>query len=284
MQGQCNGKWKLKKIIEQNIMDKDKTDGLSNKTDINADKFEAALYTDLNLVKQLVKSKEDLRIAVPIPKDYEWMWNSERVYVSVLDMLNWLAYGLYEYHNESEICHKSYNAKGKQVLNDCINPSIIYKKAIDCINWICDKFSIVNYDLKDYSQYRLLRHVLFDNEGWLDDDEIKEALQKGFKQIDLNLINEAEKGNGISVYTLVKQGANYKIDPEDDTDESSIASILGTDLSYHSSSLISYLSHRDKYSFSDSYDILSSLYQVGVSNYILDIVMMNEIENNPKEQ
>jgi hypothetical protein len=257
-------------------MDKGKKDGFLKKTDINADKFEATFYADLNLVKQLVKSKEDLRIAVPVPKGYEWMWSSQRVYVSVLDMLNWLAFGFYKYHNENEICHKLYNAKGKQILNDCINPSNIYKNVIDCINWICDKFSIVNYDLKDYSQYRLLRHVLFDNEGWLDEDEIKEALQKGFRQIDLNLINEAEKGNGISVYALVKQGANYKIDPDNDTDESSIVSILESDLSFHLLLLISYLYHRGKFSFSDSYDMLSCLYQVGVSNYILDIVMLND--------
>ena len=255
-----------------------------SKININADKFEATFYTDLNLIKQFVKSKEDLLIAVPVPKDYEWMWSNQKVYISVLDMLNWLTWGFYEYHNENEICHSSYDAKGKQILNDCINPSIIYRNATDCINWICDKFSIVNYDLKDYSQYRLLRHVFFDNEGWLDEDEIKEALQKGFRQIDLDLINEAEKGNGISVYALVKQGANYKIDPDDNTDESSIVSILGSDLSFHSLSLISYLCHRSNFSFSDSYDMLSSLYQVGVSNYILDIVMMNEFENNPKEQ
>jgi len=258
-------------------MDKNKKNGLLEKTDMNADKFEAAFYADLNLIKRLVKSKEDLKIAVPVPKDYEWIWSSQKVYISVLDILNWLAFGFYEYHNENEICRKMYNEKGKQILKDCINPSIIYKNAIDCINWICDNFSIVNYNLKDYSQYRLFRHVFFDNEGWLDEDEIKEALQKGFRQIDLNLINEAEKGNGISVYTLVKQGANYKIDPEDDgIDESSIVSILGLDLNFHKLSLISYLCHRSKFSFSDSYDMLSSLYQVGVSNYILDIVMMND--------
>jgi len=257
-------------------MDKDKKYGLLEKNDVNADKFEAAFYADLNLIKQLVKSKEDLRIAISVPKDYEWMWNSQKVYTSVLDMLNWLAFGFYEYHNENEVCRNMFNAEGKQILKDCINPSIVYKNVIECINWICEKFSIINYDLKDYSQYRLLRHVFFDNEGWLDEEEIKEALQKGFRQIDLNLINEAEKGNGISVYTLVKQGANYKIDPDDDTDESSIVNILGSDLSFHSLELISYLCHRDSFSFSDSYDMLSSLYQVGVSNYILDIVMLND--------
>ena len=245
-------------------------------TDINAIKFEAAFYADLSLIKQFVKSKEDLIIAIPIPKDYSMMWDNQSVYVSILDMLNWLVFGLYEYHDENEISHDSYDAKGIQILNDCINPSIIYNDAIDCINWICDKFSLINYDLKDYSQYRCLRHFLMDNEGWLNEDEIEEALQKGFRQIDLDLINESEKGNGISVHTLVKQGANHKIDPEDYTDESSIVSILGSDLSFHLLSLISYHCHRNKFLFSDSYDMLSSLYQVGVSNYILDIVMMND--------
>jgi hypothetical protein len=257
--------------MENNIIE-----NLLKKTDTDAIKFEAVFYADLNLVKQHVKSKEDLQIAVPIPKSYEWMWKNQSVYVSILDVLNWLAYGFYEYYNENEVCRQEFDEKGNQTINECVNPSAIYKNVINCINWICDKFSIVNYDLKDYSQYRLLRHVLFDDEGWLEDNEMKEALQKGYRQIDLDLINESEKGNGVSVYTLVRQGANYKIDPEDYTDESSIVAILGSDLNFHTLSLISYLCHRDRFSFSDSYDMLSSLYQVGVSNYILDIVMMDD--------
>lgn len=251
------------------------TDDLS-KGNNNVIKFEAAFYADLNKLKRLVRSKEDLKLAIPVPKGYYWMWKNQNVYINILDILNWLAFGLYEYCSEKEICHNSYDAKGVQILNDCINPSVVYNDAINCINWICDKFSIKNYDLKDYSSFRPLRHCLLDEEGWLDEDEIKEALQHGYRQIDLDLINASEKCNGELVYALVKQGADYNIDPEDHTDESSIINILGSDLSFQMLPTISYHCRRDKFSFSDSYEMISSLYQVGVSNYILDIAMMND--------
>lgn len=244
--------------------------------DINSEKFQGAFYADLNLIKKLIKSKNDLEIKIPVSKDNEWLWGSKSISISVLDILNWLAFSLYEYYNKNKICHRNFNAKGEQTLNDCINPSVIYHNAIDCINWICNEFSIVNYNLKDYSEFRVLRHIFFDDDGWLDDDEIKEALKLGYLQIDLELINESEKGNGKSVYSLVKQGANYKIDPVDYSDVSAIVSILDPDLCYHTLLLISYLCKLEKYSFSESYDMLSSLYQVGVSNYILDIVISNE--------
>lgn len=240
----------------------------------NIAKFEAAFYADLSLLKQLVKSKSDLTIAVPIPKHYYWMWGKTHLNISILDILNWYSFWLYEYYDENKICHNFYNPEGIQVLSDCINPSKIYDETIHCINWVCNKFAIVNYDLKNYSQYRLLRHCLMDDEEWLDDDEIEEALKRGFRQIDLDMINESEKGNGIPVYSLMKKGANYKIDPIDYSDDSSIVEILGSDLSFNGLSLISYLCRRDEFSFADSYNMLACLYQTGVSNYILDIVMM----------
>lgn len=250
-----------------------KTDDLS--IDIsNTAKFDAVFYTDLRLLKQLIKSKSDLTIAIPIPRHYYGMWNNTHIYINILDILNWFAFWLYEYCDEYKIYHNFYNAKGNQILNDCINPSAIYNDTINCINWICDKFAIVNYDLKDYSKYRLFRHCLMDDEDWLDDDEIEEALKRGFRQIDLDLINESEKGNGIPVYSLMTKGANYKIDPIDYSDKSSIVEILGSDLSFNELSLISYLCRKDEFSFADSYNMLSCLYQTGVSNYILDIVMM----------
>ena len=87
--------WKRKiKKIELHIMMK--ADESLKETDTNAIKFEAAFYADLSLIKQLVKSKEDLIIAIPISKDYCIMWNNQSVSVSILDMLNWLVFGFYE--------------------------------------------------------------------------------------------------------------------------------------------------------------------------------------------
>lgn len=245
--------------------------------DRNIELFMAAFYADLNSLQTLIIKKTDMQLRISLPDgSYKWYWDNPYVEVNVLDILNWGVYGLYQYYDEDLLCHNMYNAENIQILNECINPSMYYYKAIECIDWLCDKFDIINYQLKDYSRYRTLRHFMDEDENWLDEDEVKEALGKGFREIDLNLINEAEKGNGASCYSLVKKGACYKIDPADYTEDSLILEILGSDRSFHTLGTISYLSDRTKWSETDAYDMLSGLYQVGVSNYILDIVMMNE--------
>ena len=79
---------------------------------------------------------------------------------------------------------------------------------MQCINWIGSEFNIINYRIKDYSQYSVFRHFLSAEEAWLNEEEISDALKEGFCELNLLLINEAEKGNGIKVYDLMKKGAN----------------------------------------------------------------------------
>jgi hypothetical protein len=242
--------------------------------------FKAAYYADLNAIKSFVNTKDDLQIKIPVKEgDYILYWGSSHVFISILDILNWAAYGFYEYIDRDVVCHKMFDANNVQIINNCINPARYYEKVMNCIEWICNKFSIINYTLKDYSRFRLLRHFIDGDENYLDENEIKEALQRGFKQIDLDLINEAEKGNGITCYALIKNGANYKIDPIDYSGESLIVGMLDGDLSFHFLLLISYLHNEKEFDAADCYDMLSSLYQVGVSNYILDIIAMAENRN-----
>lgn len=247
------------------------------KQDRNIELFMAAFYADLDVLQKIIVNKTDTKIKIPLlDGDYKWYWNNPYVEVNVLDILNWAAYGFYEYYDEDCLCHNIYNAMNTQISNECINPSEYYYKVIECIDWLCNKFEIINYQVNDYSRYRALRHFKDEDENWLDEDEMRDNLEKGFREIDLNLINEAEKGNGISCYSLVKKGADYNIDPVDYTEDSLILEILGSDMSFHTLETISYLSDRNKWDETDAYDMLSSLYQVGVSNYILDIVMTKD--------
>lgn len=245
--------------------------------DRNAELFKAAYYADLNTIKKLVKTKKDLQVDIPFNDGgYAMYWNSSCVSISLIEILNWAAYGFYEHVEDTTICHRMFDANDVQVLNDCINPSEYYQRVIDSIEWICNKFSIANYQLKNYSYYSPLSRVYFDDETYLCDDEISEALQKGFRQIDLDLINVAMKGNGVACYELVKKGADYKIDPLDYSDSSLIVDVLGTDNAFHMLRVISYLCHKERFKINDFYSMLSSLYQVGVGNYIIDIVKLNE--------
>lgn len=245
--------------------------------DKDAELFKASFYADLPVIKRLVKTKDDLRIKIPIKDgDYALFWNDNYVFISILEVLNWSAFGFYEYTEKNSLCHRMFDANNVQVLNDCINPSEYYKNTLNCIEWICNKFSIHNYHLKDYSYYSPLSRFLFDDEEYLTDDEIEDALKNGFQKIDLDLINVAIKGNGIASYKLIKKGANYNKDPLDYTDGSLIIDVLGADNSFHILQIISYLHHKERFSTHEPYEILSSLYQVGVGNYILDIVTIEK--------
>lgn len=235
--------------------------------------FKATFYADLAVIKSLVKTEDDLQIRIPIKKgDYTLSWNDNFIFINILEILNWSAFGFYEYFEETELCHRSFDANKVQTLNDCINPCEYYKNVMNCIEWICNKFSIQNYHLKDYSYYSPLRRFLFDEEEYLMDEEVKEALIRDFRQIDLDLINVAIKGNGVISYELIKKGANYNTDPIDYTEESLIVEILGADNSFQTLYTVSYLCHKEKFDSFEPYDILTSLYQVGVGIYILDIV------------
>lgn len=236
--------------------------------------FKATFYADLNAIKDLVKCKDDLDIKVAIKEgDYKYYWDNDFISISILDILNWSAFAFYEYIERDSICHKNFNAKNILTINDCINSSAHYYKVMDCIDWICTTFSIKNYQLKDYSRFRALRHLLGQDENWMDEGEMKDALNDGYLKLDLDLINEAEKGNGITCYSLIKIGANYKIDPLDKSEGSTIVDVLDSDLSFQMLHLISFLSAPSSFVISDSYDMLSCIYQVGVSNYILDIIL-----------
>ncbi|MCK9254182.1 MAG: hypothetical protein GX793_08105 [Bacteroidales bacterium] len=238
------------------------------------DKFKATFYADLSSLKELIQSEKDLLISIPTPrKDYDLFWDQNYINISILDILNWAAFGFYEYFETDNICTEIHNAKKELISKKCINPQKYYYQVIECLDWICSKFEINNFEIKDFSSYRYLRHFLFDNEGYLDEEDIKDALKTGFRKIDLDLINAAEIGNGIECNRLISEGANYKIDPLDFTDVSLIIEILDGDLYFHTLNLISYLSEINKYDKNDYYEMLSSLYQVGVSNYILDIII-----------
>lgn len=151
--------------------------------DQNIELFMAAFYADLNVLQKLIGNEFDMQVRIPIlSKELEDYWGNEYVEINVLDILNWAANGFYEYFDEDNLC--VIHSYDDQDVRTCINPSEYYSKVLACIVWLCDNFKINNFTIKDYSRYRLLRHVICDDENWLDADEIKEALEKGYREIE----------------------------------------------------------------------------------------------------
>ncbi len=242
--------------------------------DTNIQLFKAAYYADLDALKEIIRNKEDLMIRIPTPGgSYDSYFLNQQVNISVLDILNWSNYGYYQWYDKEIYIQRSIDNEG---VNHEIsfNAALFYQKIIDCIEWICHTFKISdNYQLKDISKYRALRHFLDKNENWLDDEEMKDYLEQGFRKLDLDLINEAEKCNGIAVYHLMKEGASPYIDPiENDPEESSIFFILDASCGLYAIQSIAYVCDEKGFDSSDCYHMLASLYQFGVSKYILDII------------
>ena len=192
---------------------------------------------------------------------------------SIIDILNWQNFVFYEYFNDQQTSYRSID-RYKAEYQVSFNPSLHYKNAINWLHYFCGLFEIANYKIVHYSKFRLLRHLLFFDENWLDQDEIVDAIARGFKQIDLDLINEAEKGNAIKVYELVQTGADPDIDPTDSSTISCLLGIIGSDWEYHTMLTKQTIGDKELFDSKEPYEVLESLYQAGVSKYILDIVYL----------
>ncbi len=242
--------------------------------DTNIRLFKAAYYADLDALKGIITNKEDLMIRIPTScGSHNSNWENQEVKISVLDILNWSNYGYYQWYDKEIFTQRSIDNK-KVIHEISFNATLFYQKIIDCIEWICHTFKISdNYQLKDISKYRALRHFLGEEENWLDDEEMQEYRSMGFLKSDLDLINEAERCNGITVYHLMKEGASPYIDPMDNKpDESYVFFMLDTSCSLYAIQSIGYLCDEIGFDPSDCYHMLASLYQFGVSQYILDII------------
>lgn len=241
--------------------------------------FRAVYFAEIESLKTLVKTVDDFNISIAFPKDthqeYKIYWETECIRINILHLLNWMNYTFYEYFDSEETSYQLfYHEKLKYTVS--FNPALHYKNTIACLEWICNTFGINNYYIKDYSRYRLLRSFVFEEDYWLSDDDMKDALDKGFQQLDLDLINQAEIGNGIKVYDLIKKGANPAINPIDLEEVGSIYSIIESDFLFHKLETKKYLGEKDIFKDENSYYMLESLYKAGVSNYILDIIYYNK--------
>ena len=230
------------------------------------DLFKAAFYADLDTIKQTVKEEEDLVLHIPVPEgSYKLFWKEDVMRCSILDMLNWIGWGIYPFYEQDNLFKTNSNPGD-------LYPRTYYHNTVACIDWICKRFSICNYKLKDYSYFRPLRHFLFEGEGWMNDSDISEALAAGYRLMDLELMNLAACGNGIACYKAIKRGANYRIDLLNRGSGGDIEDMLSSAASYEMAAFVRYVSDPDAFQAADPYDVLTSLFKIGVGQYILDIL------------
>jgi hypothetical protein len=239
--------------------------------DKNIQLFSAAYYADIKQLKIILQSVDDLHISLKVPAgDYCSLWKDNKIDLSVLDILNWHSYAFW---NDYETT--SYKVGSRPIdYATGFNPSGFYCRVLEAIEWLCHAFQIKsNYALKDYSHYQFFQNCT--GENWLDEDEVKELLLKGFRRIDIDLANAAQAGNGQQVYTLLKQGASAAVDLFDEKPYvGTVYDSLVSSASYNGIETIKYLND-ETFRSGECYPMLSSLYQIGVNEYILDILELS---------
>lgn len=242
--------------------------------DYNSLLFKAAFFAEFDIVRKLLKTKDDLYIKIAQPEGYGYPFSNSIVNVNVLDVLNWGYYGLYKYCNKKMVCVEvKYHDQTQK--SYCVNIKRHITSLINCINYICERFLISNFYLKDYSYYRPLMYTLDDDEEWFGTfEEISEVIEYGYANKDIDLMNYAIKGNGIKCYELIKEGAKSRVKNRYAEDEYSIEDNLHFRNGIKYNDLIEYLSEKEKFNPNNIYYMLETIHSVGVSSYILDILSL----------
>jgi hypothetical protein len=110
-----------------------------------------------------------------------------------------------------------------------ISPKHIYEDTLVCIKYLSEKFLISDLDREHYlkivDEYTASDDCVYF--AFHHEDEVKAYIEKGYRQIDVDLANAVYRGNVEKVMELLKQGANPDFDPEHDG--STILDILGSE-------------------------------------------------------
>ncbi len=218
--------------------------------------FYAAYFVQKDKLRSLIATHEDLLIRIQVwEKDArKYFWPTYYIEVSVIDLLSWVTHSLYRYATGEE---EGMRRK--------------YYDAVECLEVLCDKFEINNYKLVDYSAFRPLRHVLSEEDEYLDDDQIAQYISEGFRKIDLYLINYAERGNAPACWKLIKEGANPNIDPIDGLERGVAIDIVDYSPSFYCFFLDNFV-QKGIYPNMGCVDMLADLYKTAMTDYIGDIL------------
>lgn len=160
-------------------------------------------------------------------------------------------------------------------------PSEEYKRVMNCIE-ILKPFS-QSADI-DYSKNSTLVYVCTKEEEYMNEEEMQEYLEEGYRLIDLQLINSVYRRDETEVRDLLKKGANPFTDPLDKKEESLILDSLACNDSFAFTQIISYRSHPEKlgdYSDDVIFHMYRLLYQAGSSSRLFQLILSeNKIRND----
>ncbi len=234
-------------------------------TDKQFEIFLSAYFADINKLQGLILSEKDLFIYFELEKEEIYWWGKKRFKISVFDILKMSIDAWFDLRDKTRLTNY-----------ENINPKIIYKKFENSLNLLIEKFP--KFAKKRIEYHKFIHLFLYIDDGkYIDDEDFEEYVDKGYKKIDLELINFAVNRNENKVKKLLEKGANPMIDPLDKIFDSLILDLLATHDStnfiWYSGSFRHFVENQYSYfNKINAKQMLTELYATSSSSKIYNII------------
>lgn len=149
-----------------------------------------------------------------------------------------------------------------------INPQNICNDFITCMDML--EIDWEHYEV-DYHKYYSFECVYDIDEEWYDDDEMLKFQTKGYRKIDLDLINATVKRDRLKMIDLLRAGASPDIDPNGE--EFAAVHLLSCDASinFHFYSDIWVEHYRKQYPYTP-FEMIQRLYGTASAEKLLETI------------
>jgi len=159
--------------------------------------YKSLFNLNLDSLKTLIQDESDLYLSFPIPDDFDY--SDSFVKLTAFDIIRM----------KIDIWVRVTHSKDLKEISDFL-PENIYKKAIECKEYLESKFPDFNSNF-EYVKYQDLMLDFYSNENYIDEESFKDYLIQGFQSIDIELVNAAISRNEKLVIDLLKNGAKPTI-------------------------------------------------------------------------
>jgi hypothetical protein len=199
--------------------------------------FAAAFFADIPLLTKVLSKNRDTTIKVPIPEGYTSPYMADYYIINASEIAAMNRDAMYRFRRGKGpvtcFIHPGY-LDAIPERHQKFYPHVIYHNSIQMLGILK---SYPGY--RSLMDYRRMSSIInsydpTDEEPWFSKTEMHELMQKGYRDIDLHLVNAGVNCDGKKVLQLLKSGANPYVATEPNTYlQSEILSYLSGDESFY---------------------------------------------------
>ena len=209
--------------------------------------YKSLFYLNLDSIKNLIQEESDLQLIFPIPLTISYP--ESEVKLTVFDILR-----------------MKIDIWARVKINDDLKlhtgflPENIYKKALECKEYLDAKFPDIKSDF-EYVKYRDLMLDFYADKNYIEEEAFEAYINQGFESLDLELVNAAIARNEALVIDLLKKGADPTVDI---FNSDAMIDLMDYLENKESSSFVDYnsllMDDFNQYKYVDVFESLSDLY------------------------